>query len=86
MPVSKIDKLYKKSLRIIERDIQHIQNLTIGAKLDPDSAMDLARYVKLLADMKKAQEAADKKRADTAKAATKDLTDEQIEAALKAKG
>lgn len=83
---AKIDKLYKKSLRIIERDINHLFNLVIGEKLNPDYAMDLSRYVKLLADMKKAQDAALASRIDKAKKAAKDVSDEALEEALKDKG
>jgi hypothetical protein len=82
--LNKIDSLYKKSLRIIERDINHLSALVIGGKLDADASMDLNRYVKLLADMKKAQERQKAEAAEAARAAKSVVTDEELlEAATK---
>jgi hypothetical protein len=83
MAINKIDALYKRSLIIVERDMAHLNALVIGAKLSADNAMDLARYVKLLKEMKLAQEeAAQAKQARQSKA-TKALANEALEAAVK---
>jgi len=80
----KIDKLYSKTLCIVEREVEHLRILAIGGKLNPAYALDLSRYVKLLDEMKKAKEKALKAAKERASKSVKDIPDEALLEQVKA--
>lgn len=80
----RLDLLYKKTIKIVEKEIAHLDNLSIGDKLPTGFAKDLVAYVKLLEDMKDmdVRRKQDNKARREAKA--KAQTDEQLQATLNA--
>lgn len=79
---ARINKLYKKSLQIVEKEIEHLKVLATVEKLTHANAADLGRYVKLLSEMKEAELAIKiERKAHTGKKAST-LTDEQLKAQL----
>ena len=54
-----IPKLYKLSLNCIGRELDHLRLRVIGNKLGATDASDLARYTRLLGDLRKLQEEVD---------------------------
>jgi hypothetical protein len=84
--IARINRLYSKGLDLLERDITAIDNLTRfnGEKLPSGPAKDLRDYMKLLEDMKAAQEKI-KQETDNLKAKRNNqLPTEQLEQLLRA--
>lgn len=71
-----IPRLYGRSLAIMGRELEHIATLVRKAKLDGSDARDLARYIRLLADLEKLEDLVDKR----VKEKMGKMTIEQLEA------
>lgn len=85
-----IDRLYRRSLTLVEREINAIDRLGrldgMDEKLTASAAKDLREYIKLLADMKDVQARIDNERLAKAEAAAKATSDEALERALSEAG
>jgi hypothetical protein len=80
MAFDPITDLYKDTLEILKREVKHLRNLSIGAKLPASQARDLVSYVKLLSDMKDAQARIKKEQAEAAAKPTVNQTDATLAA------
>lgn len=69
-----VDDLLAKSGEILRREVLNLMSKSSGGKLNPTDARDLVSYIKLLTELKQAQDAT-----------LTDLTDEELEA-LKTSG
>ena len=83
-PIKRVNVLYKDCLLILEREVEHLKNFSIANKLSKDQGTHLINYIKLLAEMKKAQEAivAEAKSKEAGKG--KNLSEEQLQALISA--
>jgi hypothetical protein len=77
--IDRIDKLYRKALLIVSREVRNLHNLSVRGKLTSPHARDLVSYVKVLEDIKKADKAAKAAAAAKAEEAAKALSDEELQ-------
>ena len=74
-PLNVINKLYKDTIYIIERDITHIKTLGIASVLPPNASKALIGYAKLLGELREAHEGIEAAKKAKAEKAAKGLDD-----------
>ena len=55
--ITKINRLYSRGLLTLGREMERLNTLSVGGKLSYNQGQDLRAYIKLLGEIKKAQEA-----------------------------
>jgi hypothetical protein len=81
-PIKRVNSLYTQCLGILEKEVTHLARLNIVEKLSTQPAKDLVAYIKLLAEMKKAQAAITAEATEKASVAKKALSDEELKQAV----
>ena len=81
-PLLEIDRLYRRGLTLLSKEMSRLETLTIAEKLSAGHSKDLRDYIKLLGEMKEAHEAIDAERKKRKKQNNNGPTDEEIKAAL----
>jgi len=82
-PIKRINLLYGDCLDLLEQEVKHLKALAIVEKLSRDPAKDLRDIVKLLAEMREAQERIIDEKKAQAEAKAKALSNEQLKGLVK---
>lgn len=81
-PLLEIDRLYRRGLTLLSKEMGRLEDLAITEKLAAGHSRDLRDYIKLLGDMKEAHEAIDKERKSRKKAHSAAPTEEELKTIL----
>jgi hypothetical protein len=81
--IIQMERMWDRCLALVEREITHLEGLSIVNKLGAAYAKDLRDYVKLIHDMKSVQLAREAERRKKVEAKTAQLSEEALEAVLR---